>query len=341
MTEAAPSSQSGTKLDNASGNQESVENTLHAFFVYAERMNPHIVLGLWPIAGITTVGVSATDAQQTLAAAIDVGIRQFDTAYSYGYAGESDRLLGQAIASRREECQVIGKVGQRWTAKGQRINDGSPQTLRADAEESLRRIGCEYFDTLMLHSPGQNTTLEASAEALADLQRRGWCRRVGVCNVSVPQYETFASVVDCAAVQCPLNLIQQGSLDDLIPICQANQCAVYVFWTLMKGLLAGKIGRDHVFAAEDVRPQYPIFQGEIRERTHRVLDRLRQLAKNLDKTIAQLTIGWTISQPGVTAALVGAHRPEQIQETAMTTPLDAETLARINQIVNEEVGRRQ
>jgi aryl-alcohol dehydrogenase-like predicted oxidoreductase len=301
-------------------------------------MNSQIVLGLWPIAGITTVGVTETNARRTLAAAIDAGIEQFDTAFSYGYAGESDRLLGQAIGSRREQFQVIGKVGQRWTAEGHRINDGSPRTLTADAEESVRRIGCDYFDTLMLHSPGQQTPLEVSAEALVALQRRGLCRRIGVCNVSIEQYQTFAAVVDCAAVQCPLNLMQQQSLDELIPACQANRCEVYVFWTLMKGLLAGKIGRDHVFAADDVRPQYPIFQGQQRERTHRVLDRLQKLATALDKTIAQLTIGWVISQPGVTAALVGAHRPEQIQETAMTTPLDPETLLSIDQIVAEEVG---
>ncbi len=293
-------------------------------------VNQHIVLGLWPIAGITTVGVTQDDAEATIAAAIESGITQFDTAFNYGYNGESDRLLGRFIGKDREGFHVIGKVGQRWLPDKTRVHDGSPKNLIASAEESLRRIGIEYFDTLMLHSPDPNVPLEESANAIASLQDRGLCSRIGVCNVSLDQLETFSSVVDCRAVQCPLNLMQQDRLRDLIPTCQRRECDVYAYWALMKGLLAGKIGRDHVFPPGDVRPNYAVFQGKTRERTHRVLDQLKLIARDCEKTISQLTLGWVISQPGVTAALVGARRGDQIQETAKATPLDAELLDRIN-----------
>ena len=118
--------------------------------------NIQIALGLWPIAGITTVGVSAQDAEQTVTAAIDSGITTFDTAFSYGYEGESDRILGNQIKREREQYTVIGKVGQRWNSQRERIIDGSRQSLIADAETSLGRMQVEYFDLLMLHSPDPN-----------------------------------------------------------------------------------------------------------------------------------------------------------------------------------------
>ena len=97
-------------------------------------MERPVILGLWPIAGITTVGVTAEDARATIRSAIECGIRWFDTAYSYGFDGESDRLLGEAIRGDRDRYGVIGKVGQRWSADRQRVVDASPATLIRDAE---------------------------------------------------------------------------------------------------------------------------------------------------------------------------------------------------------------
>ena len=101
----------------------------------------------------------------------------------------------------------------------------------------------------------------------------------------------------------------------------------------MKGLLAGRISRDHKFADEDSRPGYDIFQGEARERAHCVLDTMEEIAKLTGQTIAQLTIGWVLSQPGVSRALVGARRPDQIIETAQAKPLSKATLAAINAVI--------
>jgi aryl-alcohol dehydrogenase-like predicted oxidoreductase len=137
------------------------------------RSHSPIVLGLWPIAGITTIGVTQQDATSTIAKAIDCGITTFDTAFSYGFDGESDRLLGQFVKNDQDRFRVIGKVGQRWDAHRARIVDASPATLARDAEVSLQRIGIEQFDLLMLHSPDPNVPLEQSAEAMVDLQRRG------------------------------------------------------------------------------------------------------------------------------------------------------------------------
>lgn len=297
-----------------------------------------IALGLWPIAGITTVGVTRADAEATIAEAIDRGITTFDTAFSYGYDGESDRLLGQFVRQGRDRFRIIGKVGQRWNQDRQRVVDASPATLWKDAETSLARIGISEFDLLMLHSPDPQVPLEQSAEAMCELQRRGWCREIGVCNVTPQQYQCFAqSTRDqgsrCDAIQCPLNLLQRQSLQSLIPRCQQDDCSVLVYWTLMKGLLAGRIGRKHEFAEGDSRPGYAVFQGSARQRAHDILDAMMPLGRSAGMTIAQLSVGWALSQPGVSGVLVGARRPDQIAELADSKPLSTDLLAAIEAIV--------
>ena len=299
-------------------------------------MNNNVVLGLWPIAGITTVGVTRDAARETIAAAIESGIGQFDTAFGYGYDGESDRVLGEFVASRQDDFRVIGKVGQRWTADRKRISDGSPAQLTADAEESLRRIGIDCFDTLLLHTPDPNTPLTESATALVKLQERGLCKRVGACNISIDQLEQFAQVTKCTATQCSLNILQQDALEETIPAFADHGAEVHIFWALMKGLLAGKITRDHTFPEGDVRPKYEVYQGESREQAHRLLDFMRVLGDQTGKTIPQLSIGWVLSQPGVTGVLAGARYPEQIIETAKSEPLAESVLKQLDDFLESD-----
>lgn len=292
-----------------------------------------VILGLWPIAGITSVGVTDERSRRTIAAAIETGVTTFDTAFSYGYDGQSDRLLGEMIAGRRERYVVIGKVGQRWTAGRQRVVDASPATLAADAEVSLKRIGIERFDLLMLHSVDPTVDVRQSIETLERLRLRGLTDRIGVCNVD---YETLLQCADAArieAVQWPLNLLQRDVLDRRVEWCREHGVRVHAYWALMKGLLAGRIDRQHVFAAGDSRPGYEIYQGAARERAHRVVDRLRQIGAEQGLTMAQLAIGWVLSQPGISSALVGAKRPEQIEETAHARPLPAPLVAEIDEYV--------
>jgi aryl-alcohol dehydrogenase-like predicted oxidoreductase len=300
-------------------------------------MSP-IILGVWPLAGITSGNVDPDTAQQTIHAAIDVGIDTFDSAYSYGYDGESENLLGDVLRQRRcvapdgAPLRVIGKVGQRWTRDKTRYTDGTPKQLTLDAEESLRRLGIEKFDWLMLHAVDPKVDLMRSASALDQLRRRGLADALGICNINAEELLQFSQHVRCAAIQCPLNLLQRHSSDPLIRTAAEVGANCFVYWTLMKGLLAGKIGRDHQFDVGDSRPGYEIFQGEKRRRAHDVIDILEAIATRHETTIARLAIGWALSQPGVTAALVGAKSPEQIRETALAKPLSSEVLREIADI---------
>lgn len=303
---------------------------------------PPVIMGLWPIAGITSTGVNAGTSRKAIETAIRMGVQWFDTAYSYGFDGESDRLLGAVISQvssvSNESLAVIGKVGQRWDGAKQRVIDASPATIRIDAETSLKRLGIEQFDLLMLHSVDPQVPIEDSATAIAELRHRGLAKRVGVCNVSLQELQRFASVISPSAVQLPLNMLQMDILKEIVPWCHQRDVAVHVYWTLMKGILAGAISRDHQFSAADSRPKYPIYQGSARERTHRLVDRLQRLASEYETTVSKLSIGWTISQPGVTSALVGAKYDWQIQDTAGARPLAGEVLAKIDQEIAASIA---
>jgi len=108
--------------------------------------------------------------------------------------------------------------------------------------------------------------------------------------------------------------------------------AVAVYWPLMKGLLAGKLPRDHVFPPDDGRVKYPMFHGEEWEKNQDFLDELREIAGDTGRTVAQVVINWTIRRDGVTVALCGAKREDQIRETAgaMGWELSEDHLARID-----------
>ena len=273
-------------------------------------------LGCWPIAGMTSLDVNDQDSVRTVQTAIDMGINMLDTAYGYGANGESDALIRKAIAGQRDKVVIASKAGMHWKPDGNRCFDASPSRVIQECEESLLRLGVDEIDLFYLHAVDPNVSVQDSASAFAQLLERGKIRSVGVSNVTVEQLNSFSDVCEVAAVQPPYNMLQREIEKDLIPWCRQRQISVINYWPLMKGLLAGKIRRGHAFAPEDKRQTYDVFQGAQYERAQQLLDCLDDVAKEVDKTLAQVVVNWTIHQPGITATLCGAKRDWQIAETA-------------------------
>ena len=275
-----------------------------------------VALGCWPIAGLTSPGTNDTDSIATIEACFDLGINHLDTAYFYGHSGESERLIGKALGTRRDEMVIATKGGLHWDENGVMMHDAAPATLRRQCEESLRRLATDRVELLYLHAPDEKVPVAESAGALKKLLDEGKTRSVGVSNVTLAQLEAFVAECPLAAYQPPYNMLQRQIEDDTLPWCREHGVSVMVYWSLMKGLLAGRIGRDHVFDPTDSRQEYPEFFGEEGRKNHDLVDRLREVATDAGRTVAEVTINWTIHQPGITAALCGAKRPEQIRETA-------------------------
>jgi len=279
------------------------------------RVSP-VALGCWPIAGMTSIGVNDADSRATIAACLDCGINFLDTAYNYGSAGESERLIRQALGPGRDEMVIATKGGLHWGPKGERVHDARPETLKRECEESLRRLGTDRVDLLYLHAPDPAVPITESAGALAELLAAGKTRAVGASNVSLAEIEEFAAVCPVTACQPKYNMLQREIEADILPWCQQNQVSLVIYWPLMKGLLAGKLARNHVFDPADGRAKYPMFQGEEWQKNQDLVDALRAIGREADKTVAQVVINWTICRPGITAALCGAKRPEQLRENA-------------------------
>ncbi|HEX3602284.1 MAG TPA: aldo/keto reductase, partial [Lacipirellulaceae bacterium] len=218
-----------------------------------------IALGCWPIAGVTTLDTNDADSIATIQKCFDMGINHLDTAYVYGPNGESENLIRRAIQGRRDELVIATKCGIHYEGT-EMVTDGRPERLRAECEESLRRLGTDRVELLYLHTPDENVPVEESAGALRELMERGKTRSIGVSNFTVAQLEAFAAVCPITAVQPPYNMLQRGIERRTIPWCREHNVAVMVYWPLMKGLLAGKFQRDAGLEARDSRRKYPGYE---------------------------------------------------------------------------------
>ncbi len=298
-------------------------------------------LGCWPMAGITSVGVTDQQSLDTVGAALDAGVNFFDTAYSYGYDGRSDRILKLALTEYRERVVVASKVGMSWDKNRQRVIDGRPAVLIDQAEEILQRLGVDYVDLMYLHVVDDRVPIKQSAEGIAEIIRRGWARYAGVSNVTSEQAQEFHEVCPVIAIQPPFNMLQQAAVIGLRDFCRTNHVGLVCYWVLMKGLLAGQLGRDHQFDPSDRRLTYDIFRGELWHRNQDFLDEIRKLAKQCDCSVSQLVVAWTLQQPLITVALCGAKRPEQIVETsgAINQQLSPDVLLAIDKLIQSYQAR--
>lgn len=297
-----------------------------------------IALGCWPIAGLTSPGVNDEDSLATIRACFDLGINHLDTAFCYGRDGESERLIALAIGNRRNEMVIATKGGIHWLPDGgPQGRDASPDTLRRECEESLRRLKTDHVDLYYLHAPDPRVPVAESAGAIRRLMDEGKTRSAGASNLTLALLKEFAAECPLAAFQPPYNMLQRHIESEILPWCREHGVAVLVYWALMKGLLAGKLGRDHVFGPDDNRRKYPMFRGDEYQKNLDLVDRLARIADEAGHTVAELALNWTIHQPGITAALCGAKRPQQIRENALGAgwKLTPKQLAQIDQALAE------
>jgi aryl-alcohol dehydrogenase-like predicted oxidoreductase len=293
-------------------------------------------LGCWPIAGITTRDVNDTDSIATIRKAIEIGVNFLDTAYCYGVHGESENLIRRALEGfRREEVVIATKGGIHYDSAGKQAQDARPETLLRECDESLSRLGVDCVELYYLHAPQKDVPIEESAGAIRQLVENGKALSAGASNCSLDQLMAFHVVCPLAAVQLPYNMLQRDIERETIPWCIEQDISVTAYWPLMKGLLAGRLTDQNQIDETDSRRNYPMYQGVEWDRNQAFVARLRDIAAEAGRTVAQLVVNWTMNQPGITAALCGAKRPWQIEETAaaMGWRLTSEQSAAIEQAI--------
>ena len=276
-----------------------------------------VALGCWPMAGMTSPGATDEDSIATIRECFELGINHLDTAFMYGAGGESERIIARAMEGRREEIVLATKGGLHWDQQGKtRIADSRPATLRRQCEESLRRLDTDRVELYYLHAFDSSVPLAETAGEMKRLMDEGKTRFVGVSNLTLDQMKEFTAHCPIVAYQPLYNMLQRQIETDALPWCRERDIAVLPYWVLYKGLLAGRLRREDVMPEGDSRRKYRMFHGEEWEKNHVFLDTLRQIADTAGHTVAQLVVNWTIHRPGITSALCGAKRPDQIRETA-------------------------
>jgi aryl-alcohol dehydrogenase-like predicted oxidoreductase len=263
--------------------------------------------------------------------------------------------VGEAIKGLdRSKIQILTKFGLRWdTREGELFfksvdNSGhdidmhklaSRKAVIKECEESLKRLGTDYIDLYQIHWPDNTTPIAETMEALLRLQEQGKIRAAGVCNYSVPEMQEAEKTIRLASNQVPYSMVYRNIEKDLVPYTIKNNKAIIVYSPLQRGLLTGKIKPGQLFNSGDTRQGNPFYTDENIKRVNAFLDKLRPLAESKKATLSQLVIRWTIDQPGITIALVGARNSQQAIENAGAGNIKL-SLADL-QIINEELSALQ
>lgn len=295
-----------------------------------------IVMGAWAIGGWMWGGSDRKESIGALHACLDHGITSIDTAPIYGF-GHSESILGEAIKGNRDKYEILTKSGMRWEdTKGEyyfttRDNDGKERdvykysgrdSIISECEESLQRLGTDYIDLYQIHWPDTTTPIEETMEALGLLLQQGKIRAIGVCNYSVEQMQIANSVIDLSSNQVPYSMVRREIEEDIVPWCLENECGILAYSPLQRGLLTGKITPDYPFAPGDSRPELPHFKINNLIKTNQFLESIQPLAREKGATLSQLVIAWTLKQPGITVALVGARTEDQVKMNAGAAEVD-------------------
>jgi aryl-alcohol dehydrogenase-like predicted oxidoreductase len=273
--------------------------------------------------------------------ALDLGITLFDTARAYGF-GAAEELLGEAlrpeITSARESLFIATKGGLRNQA-GLPARDSSPNALRHDMELSLRALRTEYVDFYQVHWPDPATSMEETAHTLDEFVRVGKARYVGVSNYDARQMTAFQQVRPIDTLQPPYHMFRRDIEKSVLPFAREHGIGVLVYGPMAHGLLAGQMTETTTFAPDDWRSKSDMFAGEAFKRNLAIVHRLEAFASERGVTVAQLAIAWTLANPAVDVAIVGARNPEQIRQTAPAADIDFTPgdLAHIEDILRDEV----
>jgi aryl-alcohol dehydrogenase-like predicted oxidoreductase len=269
-----------------------------------------IGLGTWAIGGWMWGGADDSASIATLRGAVERGINLIDTAPVYGF-GHSEEMVGQALAGRRDRAVIATKGGLEWAGEGVRRNS-SPQRLRREVEDSLRRLRTDRIDLYQIHWPDPLVPIEDTARTLEALQREGKILAVGVSNYSPEQMDAFRAVLPLASVQPPYNLFERAIERDVLPYAREHGLAVLAYGALCRGLLSGRMTVDTTFGADDLRASDPKFRRPRFDQYVRATKELEAMARiRYDKPVLALAIRWVLDS-GPTIALWGARRPEQL-----------------------------
>ena len=298
-----------------------------------------IGFGSWAVGGPWQFGWSQQDDSDSIAAihrALEHGINWIDTAAVYGL-GHSEEIVGKALAEwKGAKPYVFTKCGMIWDKDGKIDYSTKAASIRREVEASLKRLKIDAIDLYQMHWPADDLaeTEEGWAE-MARLQKEGKVRWIGVSNFSAEELRRAQAIAPITSLQPPYSLIKRDIEKEVLPLCQKENIGVIVYSPMASGLLTGAMTRERAadLPADDWRKKNPEFQEPKLSQNLALVERLRAVGKKHGRTPGQVAIAWTLANPAVTGAIVGARDAKQVEQI-MAAPdfrLTAEEFAEISQ----------
>jgi aryl-alcohol dehydrogenase-like predicted oxidoreductase len=254
---------------------------------------------------------------QTINHALSLGINWIDTAAVYGL-GHSETVVGRALKGMTERPFIATKGSRKVDANGVLYSDLKKESIIREAEDSLRRLQVDVIDLYQLHWPRPDEDIEEGWQAVAALIQQGKVRYGGVSNFNSAQMQRCLPIHPIASLQPPFNMLTRDIEHDVLTFCDKQNIGVIGYSPLYKGLFTGKFSRERMdqLPASDHRRNDSHFQEPELSLNLQLVKDLAEIAAVRGVSVAQLTIGWCLRLPQMTAAIVGGRKPEQIEEIA-------------------------
>ena len=255
---------------------------------------------------------------KTIHKAIDIGINWIDTAPVYGL-GHAEEITGRAIKGIKNKIIIATKCGRRWSNDGKELyGDLRKQEIKKECEASLKRLMVPQIDLYQIHWPQPEEKIEEAWQAIYELQKEGKIRYAGVSNFNVAQMQRIMGINKIASLQPPYSILRRQIEENELPFCKKNNIGVITYSPLERGLLTGKVTKHWVenLSDSDHRKRDSQFNEPQLSKNLEIVEKLKKTAKKLNITVSQLAISWILGKEEITAVIVGARKPEQIEETA-------------------------
>ncbi len=310
-------------------------------------------LGTWAFGGDAWGPADDRESEETIRAALDAGVTLIDTAPAYG-DGRAEEVVGRAIAGRRHEVVIATKMGIQRRGP-HHVVDLSPDAVRREIEDSLRRLNVDTIDLYQVHWPDKNTPIEETVEALARVHEAGRFRFLGVANFKPALMERVRAVFPLTCLQLHYSLLNRTPESHTLPYCAKHGLGALGYGSLAAGILTGKYRELPRFAPGDARDEfYRFFREPVWSAAGGLLETLRAIARERERPVSQVAINWSRRAPvaggavaaltrgGVTCALVGARTAAQARENAASGEwkLSSEELSRIERAWREQIAPR-
>lgn len=278
-----------------------------------------IGFGAWAIGGGEWAGGwGPQDDEQSIATinrALDLGINWIDTAAVYGL-GRSEEVVARAIQGRSEKPYVFTKCSLVWDENRKVSNILKADSIRKECEDSLRRLRTDVIDLYQIHWPDPDPDIEEGWSTLAELQKEGKVRWIGVSNFNVEQLKRAQAIAPVSSLQPPYHLLKPEVEEEILPYCLEQGIGVINYSPMASGLLTGKMTRERIenLPEDDWRKGNENFTEPKLSRNLELANLLREIGDRHNKSAGVVAIAWTLRHSAVTGAIVGARRPDQVDE---------------------------